>query len=45
MAIYDDAAPWYDRIWGSRRDYGADTRALTDVIDPSRNGDVSASRR
>lgn len=32
MAIYDDAAPWYDRIWGSRRDYGADTRVLTDVI-------------
>ena len=32
MAVYDDAAEWYDRIWGSRRDYAADVETIRRLI-------------
>lgn len=32
MAVYDDAAQWYDRLWGARRDYASDAATLTRLI-------------
>lgn len=39
LATYDDAAQWYDRVWGPRRDYKADSAAI-ERIARQRNPDA-----
>lgn len=31
LATYDDAAQWYDRVWGPRRDHRADSSAIAHI--------------
>jgi SAM-dependent methyltransferase len=33
VAVYDEAAVWYDRMWGQRRDYAADAAAIIELVD------------
>jgi predicted TPR repeat methyltransferase len=32
MSTYDEAAGWYDRLYGQRRDYEADARVIHDIV-------------
>lgn len=32
MAVYDEAAQWYDRLWTARRDYAADATTITRLV-------------
>lgn len=32
LSVYDEAAPWYDRVWGARRDYTADVAAIIEQV-------------
>lgn len=32
MSTYDEAAGWYDRLYGRRRDYEADARLIRDIV-------------
>jgi SAM-dependent methyltransferase len=32
LATYDDAAQWYDRLWGARRDYAQDVATIVRVV-------------
>lgn len=39
MAIYDSAAPWYDRMWGPRRNHAGDVEVIIETVE-QRNPDA-----